>query len=122
MNGGEHWGCHAHPAVPAELCAPQTFMARRGGTVKRAYGRVPKRNPGGGSIQKPSHQRAQRGAGCVGTDGELLPAAQGAFMEVREDRRGGKKQAMEQAMTEEMERLRRMPVQQLRARYREVYG
>jgi hypothetical protein len=29
---------------------------------------------------------------------------------------------MEQAMTEEMERLRRMPVQQLRARYREVYG
>src|SRR5437868_7454044 len=38
MNGGEHWGCHAHPAVPAELCAPQTFMARRGGTVKRAYG------------------------------------------------------------------------------------
>ena len=55
----------------------------------------------------------------MGTDGELLPAAQGAFMEVREDRRGGKKQAMEQAMTEEMERLRRMPVQQLRARYRE---
>ena len=29
---------------------------------------------------------------------------------------------MEQAITDEMERLRRMPVQQLRARYREVYG
>jgi len=43
-------------------------------------------------------------------------------MEVREKRRGGKKQAMEQAMTDEVERLRRMPVQQLRARYQEVYG
>jgi len=29
---------------------------------------------------------------------------------------------MEQAITEEVERLSRMPVQQLRARYREVYG
>ena len=29
---------------------------------------------------------------------------------------------MEQAITDEMERLARMPVQQLRARYREVYG
>ena len=29
---------------------------------------------------------------------------------------------MEQAITDEVERLARMPVQQLRARYREVYG
>ena len=29
---------------------------------------------------------------------------------------------MEQAITDEMERLATMPVQQLRARYREVYG
>jgi mannitol-1-phosphate/altronate dehydrogenase len=29
---------------------------------------------------------------------------------------------MERAITDEMERLARMPVQQLRARYREVYG